>query len=187
MVFVRHAGQSNAILVGPWTSSGQVTLGGEAEILWVKFKMGSFMPHLPTRSFRDTETVLPESASQSSFWLKSSIWQFPNFENVEIFVDRLARQNILVNDPIVQESLRGHSISIASRTLRYRFLQVTGLSQNQIFQYQRALKAAALLENGLPILDAVFEAGYYDQPHLTRSLKHWVGRTPAQISQVSAG
>ena len=27
----------------------------------------------------------------------------------------------------------------------------------------------------------VDRAGYYDQPHLTRSLKRWIGHTPAQI------
>ncbi|MCB0139261.1 MAG: AraC family transcriptional regulator, partial [Caldilineaceae bacterium] len=34
---------------------------------------------------------------------------------------------------------------------------------------------------GVSILDAVDEAGYYDQPHLTRALRQWVGYTPAQI------
>jgi len=27
----------------------------------------------------------------------------------------------------------------------------------------------------------VYEAGYFDQPHLTRALKHFIGLTPAQI------
>jgi len=27
----------------------------------------------------------------------------------------------------------------------------------------------------------VYEAGYSDQSHLTRSLKHYIGRTPAEI------
>jgi AraC-like DNA-binding protein len=34
---------------------------------------------------------------------------------------------------------------------------------------------------GVSILDAVHQAGYFDQPHLTRSLKHFIGLTPAQI------
>jgi AraC-like DNA-binding protein len=29
--------------------------------------------------------------------------------------------------------------------------------------------------------DVVYEAGYFDQPHLTRALKHFIGQTPAQI------
>ena len=43
------------------------------------------------------------------------------------------------------------------------------------------MPAAAILRQGLSILDVVYEAGYYDQPHLTRSLKHFIGLTPAQI------
>ncbi len=31
------------------------------------------------------------------------------------------------------------------------------------------------------ILDAVDQAGYFDQPHMTRSLKHYIGLTPGQI------
>ena len=41
--------------------------------------------------------------------------------------------------------------------------------------------AVALLKQGKSILDAAYEAGYYDQPHLTRSLKHYIGLTPAQV------
>jgi AraC-like DNA-binding protein len=28
----------------------------------------------------------------------------------------------------------------------------------------------------------VHEEDYFDQPHMTRSLKRWVGRTPARIA-----
>jgi Transcriptional regulator containing an amidase domain and an AraC-type DNA-binding HTH domain len=38
----------------------------------------------------------------------------------------------------------------------------------------------------MSILDVVYEAGYYDQPHLTRSLKYFIGQTPAQIMQENA-
>jgi AraC-like DNA-binding protein len=41
------------------------------------------------------------------------------------------------------------------------------------------------LHSGLSILDTVAELGYFDQPHLTRSLKQWVGYTPAQLLQSS--
>jgi AraC-like DNA-binding protein len=33
----------------------------------------------------------------------------------------------------------------------------------------------------VPILDVVFAEGYFDQAHLTRSLKRLVGQTPGQI------
>jgi len=62
-----------------------------------------------------------------------------------------------------------------------RFLQATGLTHKTIRQIERAKHALVLLQQGVPILDVVYQAGYFDQPHLTRSLKHLLGQTPAQI------
>lgn len=40
-----------------------------------------------------------------------------------------------------------------------------------------------LLKEGMPILETAQEAGYFDQPHLSRSLKRLIGATPAEISR----
>jgi AraC-like DNA-binding protein len=172
------------IFVGPLTSAGVVPFGEGAEILWIKFKLGSFMPHLPVRDFLDTETTLPDASSRS-FWLKGSAWEVPDYENVEAFVDRLAREDVLLRDPVVDEVLGGRLKAMPARTVRQRFLRATGLSQGHIYQIERAKRAAELLQRGESILDTVFEVGYYDQPHLTRSLRRWVGQTPAQILRLS--
>jgi len=42
-----------------------------------------------------------------------------------------------------------------------------------------------MLVDGHSILDATFEAGYYDQAHLTRSMKHLIGITPAELVRQS--
>lgn len=143
------------------------------------------MPHLPLRNFLDVETILPGAASQS-FWLKGSAWQFPDYENVETFVDRLARAEVLVRDPVVNAVLQGQSQEMSPRTVRHRFLRATGLTQSHIHQVERAQQAAMLLRQGISILDTVYEAGYFDQPHLTRSLRQWIGHTPAQIVRTGA-
>ena len=62
-----------------------------------------------------------------------------------------------------------------------RFLRATGLTHGLVVQIERAQHALKLLQHGMPILDTVEQAGYADQPHLTRSLKRLVGQTPAQI------
>jgi AraC-like DNA-binding protein len=179
MVFVRHSGGLTPIVVGPWTTAGEVMWGEGAEILWVRFRPGTFMPHLPTRDFLDSETVLPE-ASGNDFWLKGRAWQFPDFETIDTFVDRLAREDILTHDPVVSAVLQGHPHDRSERTVRHRFLNATGLTQNHIRQVERAQQAAALLAQGVSILDTIHETGYFDQPHLTRSLKRFIGKTPAQ-------
>jgi AraC-like DNA-binding protein len=67
------------------------------------------------------------------------------------------------------------------RTVQRRFLRATGLTQASLYQIERARQATRLLKQGLSILDVVDLAGYADQPHLTRSLKRFIGLTPAQL------
>jgi AraC-like DNA-binding protein len=33
------------------------------------------------------------------------------------------------------------------------------------------------------VLQVVHDMGYFDQAHLTRSLRHFIGRTPAQVAR----
>jgi AraC-like DNA-binding protein len=180
IVLVKHQGQTKSIIVGPWTTAGVASWGEGAEILWLKFKLGTFMPHLPAKKFLDVETTLPE-ASSHSFWLKGSAWQVPDFDHVDVFIDRLVREELLVRDPVVNAVLQNEARDFPPRTVRHRFLQATGLNKNHIQQIERAERAAALLRQGVLIADVVYQSGYADQPHLTRSLKQFVGYTPAQL------
>ena len=185
LVVARYQGQPLLVLAGPLLGSGVVSVPEGAEILWIKLKLGAFMPHLPTRDFRDSETILP-AARSNAFWLQGSAWQFPDYENVDTFVDRLAAEEVLVHDPLVNDVLQDRPPELSARTIRHRFLRATGLTQAHIRQFERAQEASALLRQGVSILDTVFEAGYFDQPHLTRSLKHWIGHTPAEILRARA-
>lgn len=184
MVLRRQTGNVQLLVVGPWTEAGVARWTEGAELLWIKFSLGTFMRRLPVLNFLNAETILPGAAS-GSFWLNGSAWRFPDHDNAETFVDRLVRDEVLVRDPVVDDVLRDQPQELSSRTVRHRFLRATGLTQSRVRQVQRAQRAAALLRQGRPILDTVHEVGYFDQPHLTRSLKRWVGRTPAQIASMS--
>ena len=48
-------------------------------------------------------------------------------------------------------------------------------------QIERARYAAILLREGNTILDVVSRLNYFDQAHLTRSLKRFIGLTPSKI------
>jgi hypothetical protein len=181
MVFVRQHGEARPLLVGPWSWAGAVSWTEEAELLWIRFELGTFMPRLPVGRFLDTETMLP-GAGGRSFWLDGSAWRFPDYDNAETFVGRLVRSGALVRDPAVGAALQGRPQKLSARTMRYRFLRATGLTQARIRQVERAQRATDLLRGGASIPGAVHEAGYFDQPHMTRSLKRWVGRTPARIA-----
>jgi hypothetical protein len=182
LVVVRQAGDTRALAVGPFTGAGVASWGVGAEILWIRFALGTFMPHMPARNILDTETILPDATSKS-FWLGGSAWPFPDHENAEALVERLVREGVLARDPVVGAASTGRPPQgLSPRTLRHRFLRATGLAQGAVRQVERANRAATQLRRGIPIPDVVHEQGYFDQSHMTRSLKRWVGRTPARIA-----
>jgi AraC-like DNA-binding protein len=184
MVFTLYNGETHPLLVGPLPTAGIASWGSEAEILWIQFKLGTFMPGIPTRTLIDQETRLSAAGSRS-FWLDGSIWELPSFENADTFVDRLVRREILVRDRMVDEILCGQPQGNSPRTIRHRFLRATGLTRGYIRQVEQAHRAAEMLRQGKPIVEAALEAGYYDQPHMTRALKRLVGLTPGEILRVS--
>jgi AraC-like DNA-binding protein len=132
-------------------------------------------------ALRNGERNLP-NAGDRSFWLDSTAWQFPDFENADTFVARLVKDGLIVSDPVVESAMRGEVSELSPRSVQRRFLQATGLTQSAIHQIERARSAMAALKQGVPILDVVHDAGYYDQPHLTRALKRWLGETPAELA-----
>ena len=112
-------------------------------------------------------------------------WQLPDYDNADTFVDWLVRKDLLARDPLVDAALQGQMQDRDLRTIQRRFLRATGLTQSAVRQIERARYATHLLQQGVSILDTVEQAGYFDQPHLTRSLKHFIGQTPAQIREQS--
>lgn len=180
MVVTRQNGQTTLTVRGPETKASPAPIPENAEFFGIVFKLGTFMPHLPPASLLDGGIHLPLATSKS-FWLNGSAWQFPDFENADTFINRLVRNDLLVRDEIVQAVLHDQEPDLSIRTIRRRFLRATGLTHSDIRQIERARRAVTLLEQGHSILDTVCEAGYFDQPHLTRSLKQLIGQTPAQI------
>jgi hypothetical protein len=181
MVVTSYNGKLFLTLRGPESKATLLHISsGGAEWFGIRFKLGTVMPHLPASNLVDEDLNLPH-ASSKSFWLSSSAWQFPTYENADTFVDRLVHEGLLVRNPVVENALNGPLKDISIRTVRRHFLRTTGLTQNTIRQIERARYATILLQQGVSIVDAVYEAGYFDQPHLTRSLKHFIGQTPTQI------
>jgi AraC-like DNA-binding protein len=181
MVVTRYQGKTTFTVRGPETKATPADYPADAEFFGIVFKHGAFMPHFPLIKLLDrNDATLPEATSRS-FWLHGSAWQFPNFENADTFVARLVREELLAHDPMVEAVLQNRPLELSLRTVQRRFLQATGLTRGAFDQIERARQAVTLLERGLSIADAVYWAGYADQPHLTRSLKHFIGQTPAQI------
>jgi hypothetical protein len=149
----------------------------------IRFKLGTFMPHLLPSALLDGGRVLPE-ATCNGFWLSGSAWECPSYENVEVFINRLVRDGLLARDGVVEGALQGDPQYLSLRSVQRRFLRITGLTQRNILAIERARQAAALLAQGTSILDTVFHTGYADQQSMTKSLKRFLGQTPGQIARL---
>jgi len=182
LLFLGKPGRVQVFVEGPMTKVTPKTHPEGTEWLVIKFSLGTFMPWLPVSTLVDTKEMLP-LAARESFWLHGAAWQFPDYENAETFIDRLVRDDVLLRDAVVTDALQGQPQDRSARTVRRRFLQATGLPPKAHEQIERAQQAAALLAQGASIPDAVYQAGYADQPHLTRSLRRFIGQTPAQLAR----
>jgi hypothetical protein len=94
MVVRRLRSSDDMLVVGPLTGAGVAAWGEGAELLWVRFSLGAFMPALPVPRFLGTETARP-SAGSRFVWLDGSAWPLPTHENVEIFVARLLARSAI--------------------------------------------------------------------------------------------
>ena len=180
MVITKQEGKITLSIRGPETKASPSPIPEDAEFLGIIFKHGMFMPDLPGSKLVDEEIHLSGSA-RNSFQLFGEAWEFPNLENVDTFVNRLLRKELLAHDQVVDDVLRGKTQDLSLRSIQRRFVHVTGLTYKGIQQIERARQAVTLLQSGVPILDATYQTGYFDQAHLTRSLKLLYGQTPGEI------
>lgn len=181
LLFLKTGRQVRVTVEGATTQHVPKYRAESADFLVIKFALGVFMPRLAPDQLVDTDAQLPETAGNRTFWLDGSTWELPSFDNAEVFVQRLIQQGTLVTEPLVNAILT-QPPDVSSRTVRRRFSQSTGLTPKTIQQIERAQQAATLLSQGTPILDVVYQLGYADQPHMTRSLRRFYGQTPAQIA-----
>lgn len=182
MVVARLAGKMYCTVRGPETCATIADCPADGEWVGISFKLGTFMPGLLPGNLRDGNDATLPHVSAHSFWLDDTAWEYPNFENADVFANRLVRAGLVVGDAAVDAALRGPAGGISKRTMQRRFLRATGMTKAAFQQIERARQATMMLAAGSSILETVHSLGYYDQPHLNRSLKRLIGLTPAEIA-----
>ena len=181
MVLTRHRGKAFLTLRGPETRATTIDCPADGEWLGIRFSLGTFLPRHPAATLIDRRDVNLPGVTDRSFWLQGSVWEYPGFENAETFVTRLWQAGVLARDPAVSDALHGAWQALSRRSTQRHFLQATGMTHGAYRQIERARHATTLLKRGVSILDTVHEAGYFDQAHLTRSLRRLIGETPARL------
>ncbi|MEJ3655166.1 helix-turn-helix domain-containing protein [Actinomycetes bacterium KLBMP 9759] len=182
LVFWDDEGIHHAAVRGPETIATTAQISGDSESFGITFAHGTSMPHLPIARLVDDERESP-FATGNTFVLGGEEWPIPGFDDAERLVHELTRAGVLVRDPMVDEVVRGGLARVGSRSVQRRVVAATGLTQGAIRQIHRARHAAVLIGEGVAPLEVVHRLGYYDQPHLARALRRFIGRTATQLKR----
>ncbi len=105
-------------------------------------------------------------------------------------------------DPLVEDTLaalqeqaveRGRvahaaaHLGIHHRKIQRALKHHTGRSAARWLALARVRKAARLRASGAALADTALEAGFSDQPHMTRAFRQWLGTTPKYAPGLWAG
>jgi Helix-turn-helix domain len=182
--FARVGGTTTVHLRGPAAKASTLSCPRDAEYFGADFRLGAYLPMFPPAGLANLRDAVLPMLPDGRILLDSRAWEMPTPQNLDVFIDRLERAGLLVFDPLVEELQHGGAVrTVPERTAQSRFVRAVGLSRRKLQMIERARHAARLLRAGTAIADVVFGAGYYDQPHLTRSLRQLIGHTPAEVAR----
>jgi AraC-like DNA-binding protein len=183
LVLSQIEGRTTVTLRGPETRPRDVYCPANGEWFAIRFKAGTFMPNMPVARLMNGSDIELPRPSRTSFWLQGAAWEWPDIDDAEALVNRLVKAGVVAHDPSISAALVGEPSSLSMRSAQRHFKQATGMTFGTLRQIERARYATNLLREGTSILDATHAVGYYDQAHLTRSLKALIGLTPATIAR----
>ena len=186
LVFWQQEGVAYAAVSGPETKTGTAPVPEGATFVGIEFAVGTSLRAVPTPALVDSGLELPD-ATHRTFRLGGQRWETPGPDDAEALVDRLVRSGTVLRDPLVTDLRRGRRPAASLRTVERRFRAATGLTQGAVRQIERAREASALLAAGLPVPDVVCGLEYFDEPHLARALRRYVGRTAKQLRDGTGG
>jgi hypothetical protein len=182
LVFMRRSGGLQVLQTGVITKPVKLDYAPGDEYLAITFRPGVFMPKIAAHTMVDRGVLLGPPAA-GRFHLGAETLEVPTFENAESMVTRLIARGVLALDDVVDDVLRGRSKIVEPRTVQRHFERAVGVTAKQLSMIHRAQEAARMLAQGTPAAKVAAQLGYSDQSHMTRSLKHLLGSTPARIAR----
>mgnify|MGYP000934308888 CR=1 FL=1 len=164
-----------AFLRGPETAPSCAHFEPHVGYLGIQLRLGAFVPSFLPGNWGDRrDAVLPVLENGKvlfdGHWLEA-----PTYDNAEAFAEKLYRLGAIRVDEDVRAILDDQPSSRALRTRQSRFLMATGLSHAMATQIERAREAVDMLRGGDDIQDVIAVLGYFDQSHLYRNLRRFVG------------
>jgi AraC-like DNA-binding protein len=172
-------------LRGPVLRASLMECPPDGEWLAIRFPFGTYLPRLLPCELAQHDHVELPVLPNGRFWLSGLSWEIPTWDNAEDFVARLANAGVIARSQAADAAVAGDAQWLSKRSVERHVARSTGMALGMLQQILRVRRAVGMLADGYSILDATFEAGYHDQAHLTRSMKHLIGITPAELVRQS--
>ena len=183
LVFTRLPEFLAVTLRGPVTRGTVVECPPNGEWLAIRFRLGTYLPQIPTSALIDHQNMQLPVLANGRFLFSDLTWEIPSYDSAEHLVARLARAGVIARSHATDAAVDGDVDWMSQRSVQRHFRRATGMTFTSYQQIQRARRAAALLVGGSSVLEATNGAGYFDQAHLTRSVRQLIGMTPARLAR----
>jgi hypothetical protein len=141
------------------------------------FRLGAYLPMFPPAPLANLQDAVLPTLPDGRILLDGA-WEMPTSQNVDVFIDRLERAGLRSAD-------RGAAARRRPQRAQGNRAEPVRARCRPVAPQAAADRAhaARLLRAGAAIVDVVFDAGYYDQPHLTRALRQLIGHTLAELAR----
>jgi hypothetical protein len=182
IAFARTGGTTTVHLRGPESKGTLMNCPADCEFFGVEFGLGAYLPLYPPSGLSDLKDALLPTLPSGRILLDNRDWEMPTEQNVDVFVDRLVRADLLIFDPLVAEIRHGERpTGMSERVAQTRFRRAVGLSRRKVVSIEQARHAVQLLSAGTSIAEVVTACGYYDQAQLARAIRWATGHTPTEL------
>ena len=173
LVFWTSRDGMQAGVQGPESRASLAPVPTDAEFVGIRMALGVTLADLRVPSVVDRFIGLP--ASERTVRLNDRRFRVPGYDEAEDFIDALINDQVLVTVPSQGDG------DVSDRTRQRRFLTAVGLPQRTVRQIERVSEAADRIRRGDPFSTVAAECGYFDQPHLARSLRRFIGRSATEL------
>src|SRR5262245_12639079 len=128
LVVTRLPGFLAVTLRGPVSKGSQVECPPDGEWLAIRFRLGTYLPRIPTATLIDHQDVQLPVLANGRFWFCDLTWDIPDYDNAEVFVDRLALAGVIARSHATDAVVEGDVDWMSQRPLPRRFRPVTGMA-----------------------------------------------------------
>ncbi|HEV2088602.1 MAG TPA: helix-turn-helix transcriptional regulator [Cryptosporangiaceae bacterium] len=191
------------IVAGPATRAVVPRLPSAEPKLGIRFRIGAASPvlGLPAAELLDATATVAEIWAGGQRLTDRVGEAVGAASRLQVMMEAVAAQleQAAGPDPVVRAAVLGlcrsrtpiaalsNRLGMSDRQLRRRFENAVGYSPRTLGRVLRLQRFLGLVADGGQLARAAVEAGYADQPHLTRDCRQLTGLPPAALVATGAG